>query len=89
MTVDFSGRARKAAPARSRAAQMTRSLFSLRVRKSAICRAMPARARGSVPGLAGGISPRRLLTISHRAVGKQAQMTKSQGGMRGRPPVSA
>ncbi len=58
---------------------MTSSLFSLRARKSAICRAMPARARGSVPGLACAISPRRLLTISHRAVGKQAQMTIEPG----------
>ena len=49
MTVDFSGRARKAAPARSRAAQMTSNVFSLRVRKSAICRAMLARAREASP----------------------------------------
>lgn len=50
---------------------------------------MPVRAKGSVPCLRRGIEPRRLLTINHEAVGKQAQITKIQGGMRIKLPVFA
>jgi len=88
MAVDLFGQIARAPTARSRERKTRRSRFCCNETKIITSIAMPAAARYRLPDLAVGMLPSNDLTISHRAVGKQAHMAKSHIGIRGRPPLS-
>jgi hypothetical protein len=77
---------RKRAAARRRAAGKAQAVPSSLI-KIKTSRPIPARAKSRLPFTAGG-KPRRLREKIQMAGTKQAQATGSQGGMRGKPPVS-